>query len=77
MDPINKNINKAHTLPGIFYQTNEYLNQCRERIFCKTWQLISDESKIPLSNNAWPTLFMEGFIDEPIVLVKNNNQEIW
>ena len=76
MKSINNDIKKANTLPGKFYQTNESFNNCKELIFCKTWQLISEESKIPLSNNAWPFLFMDGFIEEPLVLVKNNENKI-
>ena len=61
MDPINKDINKANTLKGEFYKTEGSLNNCKDLIFSKTWQLICEESKVPLSNNAWPFLFMDGF----------------
>ena len=76
MKSINKDINKANTLPGIFYQNKETFNSCRELIFSKTWQLIGEDSNVPLSNNAWPFLFMDGFIDEPLVLVRNKENEI-
>jgi len=76
MDPINKDINKANTLKGEFYKTEGSLNNCKDLIFSKTWQLICEESKVPLSNNAWPFLFMDGFIEEPLVLVKNNENKI-
>ena len=76
MDPINKNISQANTLSGEFYQSTESFNHCKELIFVKTWQLICEESKIPLTNNAWPFLFMEGFIEEPLVLVKNKENKI-
>ena len=71
MKSINKDINKANTLPGVFYQNKETFNSCKELIFSKTWQLIGEDSNVPLSNNAWPFLFMDGFIDEPLVLVRN------
>ncbi len=76
MDPINKDINKANTLKGEFYKTESSLNNCKDLIFSKTWQLICEEAKVPLSNNAWPFLFMDGFIEEPLVLVKNKENEI-
>ena len=76
MKSINKDINKANTLPGVFYQNKETFNSCRELIFSKTWQLIGEDSNVPLANNAWPFLFMDGFIDEPLVLVRNKENEI-
>ena len=76
MKSINKDINKANTLPGVFYQNKETFNSCKELIFSKTWQLIGEDSNVPLSNNAWPFLFMDGFIDEPLVLVRNKENEI-
>ena len=75
MKNINPNINQAITLPGKFYKDETSFNLCKELIFSRTWQLICDESKIPLTNNAWPFFYMDGFIEEPLVLVKKNECE--
>ena len=75
MKAINKDITKATTLPGSFYKSGELFNLSKENIFAKTWQIVGDGSKLKLSNSAKPFKFMDGFIDEPLLLVndKNNN----
>jgi len=72
---INKNINKASTLPGIFYSTEEYFNKSK-KIFENTWQLITDDSFLQENSTAFPFFYLENFIDEPLVLITNKEKEI-
>tara|TARA_B110000438_G_C15763728_1_gene628535 strand:- start:96 stop:1172 length:1077 start_codon:yes stop_codon:yes gene_type:complete len=72
---VNPDIKKSETLPSEFYLDNKYFKFCSESLFPSSWQLIADID-IFEKNNTYPFSFLEGFIDEPLVLVKNGNSII-
>ena len=72
---INKNIFQASTLPGKFYSSNEYFNKSK-KIYETTWQFITDDVILKQKPSAFPFFYSENFIDEPLVLINNKNDEI-
>ncbi|MDT0621286.1 aromatic ring-hydroxylating oxygenase subunit alpha [Croceitalea vernalis] len=74
---INPDITQAETLPASFYRSQEIFEQMKEAIFVKSWQFIGDSSSlVPLDNFAYPFSFMENYLHEPMVLVRNKQSSI-
>jgi len=45
----------------------------KEKIFARSWQFIGDENKYGQNGYLYPLNFMEGCLDEPLLLNKNEN----
>ena len=74
---IDQDITKAESLPAEFYRDETVFNRIKENIFEKTWQWIGDSNTlVPLSNHVYPFTYIENFIMEPMVLVRNNLDQI-
>ncbi len=71
---LNKNIKKAKTLPSEFYYSREKFDDLKEKVFTKNWQFICDTSKLTNEGDAIPYDFIKGYIEEPLLLVNNNNK---
>lgn len=74
---INQDIRVSSTLPGEFYNSATKLQESKLQIFEKSWQIICDNETIKTSYSAFPFDFMEGFITEPLLLVRDKNDEIF
>jgi len=69
---IEPDIRLAATLPATFYRSAEAFEQCRESVFARSWQLIAGaEELVRLPGDALPFLFMEHFIEEPLLLLRD------
>ena len=73
MDTIDKNIESAKTIHSDFYISNDMFQISKEKIFARSWQILSDDKQLKLNGSAVPIQFIDGFIDEPLVLVNNHN----
>jgi len=74
---ISENIEAAETLPAIFYQSQEVFDLIRERVFVRSWHWVGMEKDLlPFSESVFPLTLFDGYLDEPIVLVKNAKDEI-
>ena len=73
---IHPNISKAETLPASFYRDDEVFNDIKEKIFLKTWQWIGDENLVPLPQSVHPFVLFENYLTEPLLLVRNKNDEL-
>ena len=67
---INPNISKAETIPSDFYLNENIFEESKEKIFVPSWQFIADTHTLNRTN-IYPFSFLKGFIDEPLVLIKN------
>jgi choline monooxygenase len=78
MDGLNieKDITQASTLPALFYKSNELFEQSREKIFAGSWQLSEAGEHIHNTENAFPFSLLPGFLNEPLVLVRNAADEL-
>jgi len=66
---INLDIRKAHTLSSKFYTDERYFHESKEKIFARSWQFVGTTDEI---KNIKPHTILEDFLDEPIVLVKED-----
>ena len=74
MFDIHPDIRYAATLPGTFYNSSEVFALCRERIFARSWQLVTDaENVVKLPHDAMPFQFMDGFMEEPLLLLRDGD----
>ena len=73
METINKNIESARTIQSDFYISNDMFQISKEKIFARSWQILSDNNQLKLNGSALPIQFIDGFIEEPLVLINNQN----
>ena len=70
------NIKSAQTLPATFYTDEANFELCKEKIFARTWQLVTDLEDMPLTNSIQPINFMPGLFNEPILITRNSKYDI-
>ena len=71
---IHPDIAKAETLPASFYRDQETFENSRDSIFSQSWHWIGDKSNLlPLDGYAYPFNLVDGFIEEPLILVANQD----
>lgn len=73
---IQKDIRLAETLPAEFYRSQNVFDAIKEDVFLKTWQWIGDESLVPFGQSVHPFVFMDNYLIEPLVLVRDKDDTI-
>ncbi len=73
---IDPDISKAETLPASFYKDTAVFEITKEKIFLKSWQFIGDENLVKLTQSVHPFVLLDSFLTEPMLLTKNENDEI-
>lgn len=73
---VDPDITKAETLPAEFYRSQEVFDRIREQVFVKTWQWVGDTDLVPLSKMAHPMVLLDGYLTEPIVLTRDEKDQI-
>ncbi len=73
---INPDITVASTLPSSFYKSREYFEQMREKVFASSWQLVESGEQASHPEEAYPFTLLSGFMNEPLVLVRNAGNEL-
>jgi choline monooxygenase len=73
---VDPDITKAETLPASFYRSQEIFDQIKEKVFARSWQFIGDTSLVPFADYVHPFWYMEGFLDEPLMLVRQKDESI-
>lgn len=68
---IDPDIRKARTLPSEFYTDAAYFELSKEKIFARTWQLVAGPE---LNSALKPVTLLPGFIDEPLLISRQNGQ---
>jgi choline monooxygenase len=73
MEPlfIHEDIRKASTIASDFYTHPAYFEASKERIFARTWQWIGDTDLVALPGQLAPLTLLPGFLDEPALLVRD------
>ena len=66
METIDKNIEIARTIQSDFYISNEMFQISKEKIFARSWQILSNDNQLKLNGRPKLIQFIEGFIDEPL-----------
>ena len=70
---IDPDIAKAATLSSDFYTDVDLFQRCKEKIFASSWQFIGDSDAAAEAGDAWPLTLLEGYLDEPVMLVRDQD----
>jgi choline monooxygenase len=73
---VQKNIAKAKTLTSEFYTDPKYFEEAKEKIFSRSWQFAGDITRIKEPASCYPFTLLEGYLDDPLLLVRNTRGEI-
>lgn len=73
---VDPNIAEARTLDSDFYLSAKHYQHSRDRIFARTWQLAGDEDQVKGPGWVTPFNFMEQFVNEELLLTKDDNNKI-
>jgi choline monooxygenase len=65
---VDPDISKARTLASDFYTGESYFEESKEKIFARSWQIADRLEDFDVLK---PVTLLPGFLDEPILLVKN------
>jgi choline monooxygenase len=73
---IDPEIAKAATLPSDFYTDAELFELTREKLFASSWQFIGDSDSVAGAGDARPLILLDGYLDEPLVLVRDQDRKL-
>ena len=73
---IDPDITIARTLPSRVYSDPAVFASARERLFVRTWQLAADQEAVRTPQQMHPFLFMEGYLDEPLLLTRDSDDQL-
>jgi len=74
---VDPDIAKAKTLHADFYTSADVFEQCKEKIFAPSWQFIGHEDMIAGNGDAFPFTLLPGYLNEPLLLTRDNNSKIY
>ncbi|MFZ1706166.1 MAG: SRPBCC family protein [Saprospiraceae bacterium] len=70
---IDPDISRAQTLPSSVYQQKEEWEKLRSLLFLPSWQWLGGAEWLNTAHNLKPTTFLPGYIDEPLLIVREDN----
>lgn len=73
---VHPNIAKAKTIHTDFYNKTEVFEASKEQIFAQCMHYVGDISLLPDENDAHPLTLLEGLLDEPLLLLRNQQNEV-
>ncbi len=76
---VHPDITIAETLPGRFYKDQAVYDLCKQKIFLKAWHWLGNLKELDgltLSTHAYPTSILDGFLDEPVVVVRDGQDSL-
>jgi len=73
---IDADIRRASTLPARFYADPRAHALFRERVFARSWHLVGDATRLRDGGFASPLVLLEGCLDEPLVLTRDESGSI-
>jgi choline monooxygenase len=68
---VEADIRDACTPPAWVYSSSAAFEAQRETVFARSWQLVADTDKLKVPGQVFPTTFLEGMLEEPIVLTRD------
>jgi choline monooxygenase len=73
---VHEDITQAHTLDTHFYRSAEEFERSKDNIFARTWQFVEDTDSISTAEQVLPFTLLEGFLDEPILFTRDNQDTL-
>lgn len=76
MHKIETKIEAARTLPGSFYGAESSFEAVKEKVLARSWQFVNDEDAVRNTSYAWPFRFIDGLVEEPLILVRDQQDDL-
>src|SRR3954469_2455496 len=73
---IDTDITKASTLPASFYKSETVFESLKDKLFSRTWHLVEVNEEVEHSQEAFPFVLFPGYMHEPLVMVRNREEEL-
>ncbi len=73
---INPDIKNAGTLPASFYTDTATYERLKETVFVPSWQIVGTTDDLPATHSCYPVNLLEGCLNEPLVLTKDETGTI-
>jgi choline monooxygenase len=73
---IDPEIRRARTLPAWIYSDAGAFSLQRERVFARSWQWVADADRVKVPGAVQPVSFLEGALDEPLVLSRDRDDQL-
>jgi choline monooxygenase len=73
---VDPQIERAETLPGEVYTDPAYYALQREKVFARSWQIVTGADRVRASGHLLPVTLLEGCLDEPLVLSCGDDQRV-
>jgi len=73
---IDPDITKARTPDTGFYTDPQLFRESKEKLFASSWQFIGDTDRVKSPGDAYPFTLLENYLDEPLVLVRDKENEL-
>lgn len=73
---VDEDISRASTLPADFYRDESYFQEMKERVFAKSWQFAGASDMLKSPGQAVPWTMLEGYINEPLLLTRDANDNL-
>lgn len=73
---IDEKIERAYTVPATLYKDLGVFRLIKEEIFVKSWHYLADETEIKPSFCQYPITLLPGFLNEPLVLTRDQKYQI-
>jgi len=70
---IDPDIAKAKTPDTSLYTDPQLFQEIKERLFAPSWQFIGGRSQVPTPGDTQPFTLLANYLDEPLVLVNDND----
>jgi choline monooxygenase len=73
---IDPEIRRAATLPSPLYRDADWYQRVQEHVLVRSWQLVGDADRLRTPGHVLPVTLLEGCLDEPLVLVRDERDEL-
>jgi len=73
---IDEDISVAETLQSDFYSDRKYFELSKDEIFSRSWQFAGDTELVKVPGQIYPFYLLENFLDEPLILSRDNNDNL-
>ncbi len=74
---VDSDITKASTIHKDLYLDQDTFEVLSQKIFPSTWQYVAESTAIPQPGDVWPFQFIEDFVNEPLLLSKDKEHNLY
>jgi len=73
---VDANIARAKTIITEMYNSSDYLEIAKEKIFASSWQFVGTKEQVKFEGDVQPFVLLKDYLNEPLVLTRNKEGKI-